>query len=41
MVCDKLPSPNNVSSERVEKLMGNNLSQFQSRPANVEQIKEG
>lgn len=41
MVCDKLPSPDSVSSERIEKLMGSNLSSFQSQCSSIERIKEG
>lgn len=41
MVCEKLPAPTEVSSERVEKLMSVGMRRFDSLPEKTQQLKKG
>ncbi|XP_058256934.1 elongation factor-like GTPase 1 isoform X2 [Hemibagrus wyckioides] len=40
MVCEKLPAPTEVSSERVEKLMSVGMRRFDSLPEKTQQLKK-
>ncbi|GAA6075641.1 elongation factor-like GTPase 1 [Tachysurus ichikawai] len=40
MVCEKLPAPTEVSSERVEKLMSVGTRRFDSLPEKTRQLKK-
>ncbi|KAI5101216.1 elongation factor-like GTPase 1 [Silurus meridionalis] len=40
MVCEKLPSPTEMSSERVEKLMSVGMRRFDSLPEKTQQLKK-
>lgn len=41
MVCEKLPSPLDMTSERAEKLLSFGTRQFNSLPAKTQELKEG
>lgn len=41
MVCEKLPSPLEMTSERVEKLLSLGRRQFSSLPEETQELKEG
>lgn len=41
MVCEKLPSPLDMTAERVEKLMSVGLRRFESLPEQTQELKRG
>jgi len=41
MVCEKLPSPAEISAERVEKLMSVGARRFDSLPEKTQELKKG
>lgn len=41
MVCEKLPSPLDMTSERAEKLLSLGTRQFNSLPEKTQELKEG
>ena len=41
MVCEKLPSPLDISTERVERLMSVGARQFDSLPERTQELKNG
>lgn len=41
MVCDKLPSPLDITAERVEKLLCTGAKTFDSLPQETQDLKEG
>lgn len=41
MVCEKLPSPLEMTSERAEKLLSLGTRQFNSLPEKTQELKEG
>jgi hypothetical protein len=41
MVCDKLPSPLDMTSERIERLMSVGARRFHSLPLQTQELKTG